>query len=502
MNFGIEIVDVQQIKSLKFNFDFERKSIICITGKNGCGKTTLIKSVKNLISSDTFYKTNSSRSLGESSRIIYGLDENKVIFGFNRKSKTMDSRDSIPRDLRNSFFVELPIPHGERFNFFQKISEIDRDIRHHVVLKKYSQPSQLIDFLESVYSTRKFFNLVEVIIKNSPYYALVYDDGYYLREDYFSSGEYFLINLYKRVKSGYRFVFIDEIDISLDAAAQVKLIFWLNKFNNLYGTKFVFTTHSLAMMKTISSDNLYCMEVVGDGSTVIENRSYAYIKSTLFGFYGCDRYILTEDEVLKDFLEFYISKCFGDTFYKYKIIYVGGGTNTTDLMSRNISEKFFSEDPSNVIVILDGDQKDKKHAKLDNVFCVPFDSVEKDFLCRCLHREFGDFNEIELIIPDHIRLLNFIDRKNKPKKKNYLLIVMYRISLFFKKTPELRDQLSAAKGEPITEKKYNRDGKKLYDVMVKEKNCKRGIFDFLMKKNEAGLSDLKMKLNSFLSRPT
>ena len=39
------------------------------------------------------------------------------------------------------------------------------------------------------------------------------------REDYLSSGEYFLIRLYRTIMSSARLIVIDEIDISLDAVA-------------------------------------------------------------------------------------------------------------------------------------------------------------------------------------------------------------------------------------------------------------------------------------------
>ena len=94
----------------------------------------------------------------------------------------------------------------------------------------------------------------------------------------------------------------------------------------------------------------------------IESASYNYIKSLLFGFSGWDKYILTEDFVLQKFLDYIIKKYCFDVYYEYKIIYVGGGANVVDLMRRNSQEEFLSE-PENVISVLDGDQKDFRHAR-------------------------------------------------------------------------------------------------------------------------------------------
>ncbi|WP_267783671.1 hypothetical protein, partial [Vibrio cholerae] len=83
--------------------------------------------------------------------------------------------------------------------------------------------------------------------------------------------------------------------------------------------------------------------------------------------------------VLQNYIEYLISIYCKDTFYRYKIIYVGGGTNTVDLMQRNKAHGFLSSH-DNVICILDGDQREYRHvtSNTDSVFCIPQESVEKD----------------------------------------------------------------------------------------------------------------------------
>ena len=64
-------------------------------------------------------------------------------------------------------------------------------------------------------------------------------------------------------------------------------------------------------------------------------------------------------------------------FFKYKIIYIGGGTNVIDLMNRNNKDQFFSL-PKNVISVLDGDQRNEECCKNNNrILFTPFQSVEK-----------------------------------------------------------------------------------------------------------------------------
>jgi ABC-type dipeptide/oligopeptide/nickel transport system ATPase subunit len=501
MRLDIFIENLQSINRLEHSIDLDGTSLICITGKNGSRKTTLMKTVRTLVSADTFIKTSSSRSFSANSKIRYRIDEREITFQYDVSKKSMESNSHVPLAIRKRISVELPIPHGERFVFFEKISENDASIRTQVILKKYRKPQELIDFLQSVYKTTRFENLVELQVKGVPFYVIPAEDNYYLREDHFSSGEYFLISIYRRVILKNLAIFIDEIDISLDAAAQVRLVGWLTKFKNSYNTTFVFTTHSLPMMKMVPPASLFYMEAQDDGCTTIQNKSYAYIKSTLFGFKGWDRYILTEDQVLKDFLEHFISKRCKPSFYQLKIIFVGGGSNTTDLMERNKIEHIFTENPNAVITILDGDQRKRRNGKIENVFFIPMESVEKELLTRCLAAEFWNQKEFKDLIDDHARLSNFLSGE---KTTNYQRIkaALYKIVLFFWRTPSLRRAHRVAKGEPAKEKDFKMAGKRLFKHLIKHKKYSQNdIFDFLIKKNQKESDSLRSTIENFTTGP-
>lgn len=500
MKLEISIHGVQQIRNLDHTINLADQPITCIAGRNGSGKTTLMKVIRNLVSADTFAKTSASRTFDDGSSITYRVDGTTVVFKYDSENRKLDSRDVVPHKLRRAISVELPIPHGDRFSFFEQIREMDAAIRSQIVMQRFSQPIELIDFLSDVYETQKFNDLVQVNIKNVPYYVIAFPDSYYLREDYFSSGEYFLVNLYRRIISGYSAIFIDEIDISLDAAAQVRLIKWLRKFHHKYKAAFLFTTHSLAMMRTLDPEELYYMSTTDSGSSTIERRSYAYIKSTLFGFTGWDKYILTEDAVLKDFLDFFILKFCKPSFFQYKTIFVGGGTNTTSLMQRNATEKFFSKEPQDVIVVLDGDQRNKRHAQNSNVYCIPVESIEKELLARCLLKEFWDAHEFQKLIGDHERLLAHMQNNTSTSRKNLLKAVLLKLLLLFKKRPSLRRKISVAQGSPATEKDFKDAGKRLYKYLIDNKIfTSHDIFEFIIKTNGVGIRKLRDNMEAFLS---
>ena len=386
MIFNIQIKNVQHVSELTYTIDLSENRIHCIVGKNGVGKTTLIRAIRNIQFTDTYATTASPYIFNEESNVTYQIDNEKYSFIFDAKINSIDTKEIIKEEIKDNIFVELPIPHGERFSYFQTLSNIDETLKQCIILNQYEDPVELIEFLKGIYNSDRFDNLKVFYVKNKPYYFILKDHDYYIREDYFSSGEYFVVSLYKMIQRKRKCITIDEIDISLDAHAQVNLIKQLRIFCEKYNVNIIFTTHSLPLMKTLTYEELFYMDN-SQGFVTVENQSYSYIKSLLFGFHGWDRYILTEDVTLQDYIEHTISK--DDIRYRYKIIHIGGASQVVDLMNRNSRENFLSLEV-NVISVLDGDQNGKGYLrKQNNVFLLPFQSVEKDLYAYYLDNDPG-----------------------------------------------------------------------------------------------------------------
>ncbi|MGN2673286.1 ATP-dependent nuclease [Aliivibrio fischeri] len=375
----IKIKNIQHIDKFDIHIDITSPGLHCIVGKNGVGKTTLIKCIRNFSNSETFTKTSPNTIFTKNSEINYSLNGENYTFSFEESSGAIEYKGAIPNILRSNVDVELPIPHGNRFNFFQTISDANSAIVKSIAFEDYKKPSELIDLLNTIYSTNKFDQLIEVKHKKVSCYALLLDNERYIREDYLSSGEFFVISLYRKIKNKKKLIVIDEIDISLDASAQVVLVKKLREYCDKYSVKILFTTHSLALMRTLLDGELYYL-TNDNGLLETSLVSYNFVKSVLFGFEGWDKYILTEDQVLQDYLEYLISNYCDNIYYRYKIIYVGGGTNVVDLMKRNMADRFLST-VDNVISILDGDQRNEKHVRnFKRSHCIPQESVEKYLL--------------------------------------------------------------------------------------------------------------------------
>jgi len=163
------LFDVQHIKELFFRIELSNK-LMCIVGKNSTGKTTLIRAIKNLTSTNTFAKTASPYIFKDTSSIRYIIDGELYNFQYNPKLQVIDTKSIISEKIKRNIYAELPIPHGERFNHFQKLSEIDEELRKGISLKEYSTPDELIEFLSRIYNSDRFKNLKAIKIKGKLYY--------------------------------------------------------------------------------------------------------------------------------------------------------------------------------------------------------------------------------------------------------------------------------------------------------------------------------------------
>lgn len=366
---------IQHVAHLHLDVDLSKSGLMCLVGRNGAGKTTLVRALRNLSNSDTFVRTATPYAFSKGSRIIYDLDGEQITFAYNDVVRSLDCHEKISKELRNLIAAELPMPYGARFNYFRSASEADQDIRTAIALGTYDLPDELISFLNAVYETQRYSAMVEVRLRGKNYYALVREDGTYVREDYLSSGEHFLINLFRTIKGPSKLLVIDEIDLSLDAAAQANLPGWLRGFCEKYDRKIIFTTHSLALMQQLEIEELFYMEEQNGGVSITPT-SFSQAMLKLFGFIGYDRYIATEDKKLIALIHHLVKKYCPTTLLSYKVIYIGGASQVAGFIESNDTDRFLAA-PERVIAILDGDQCKEKYAQNDRIHMIPLKSVEK-----------------------------------------------------------------------------------------------------------------------------
>lgn len=372
MEFTVEIEQVLPVRSLQFTVDLSPPGIVCIAGRNGAGKTTLARAIMTFALADTFTRTAADGVFGDGSAIRYRVGQESFEFTYDPDLRTINTRVPVPANLRKLVSVELPMPHGHRFSFFSTLVSVDHDIRAKIILGRYERPQRLIEFLSNIYGDGRFDTLIAVPFDRGMCCCILREDGRYLREDHFSSGEYFLINIFKRITEGRRLLFIDEIDISLDSSAQARLAAELRTLCVEYGVKLIFTSHSLAIMQTMNGGELLYLDRSEYGSTLVP-MSFSFVKSLMFGFRGYDRFIITEDDVLKGFLEHVIRRYCPTPFCSYVIIIAGGGPQAVEMMRRNRKSEFLGPE-RHVIAILDGDQRREGAARGE--YWIPIANVE------------------------------------------------------------------------------------------------------------------------------
>ncbi|RLA43538.1 MAG: hypothetical protein DRR42_21600 [Gammaproteobacteria bacterium] len=370
----IVVENIKNISHLSIDFIFPDSGLIVVTGKNGVGKTSLVKSFNLVSDPQIFQKSAGLNAIRKGSSVSFFIDELPPFsFSFDEKLGVLDSKDVLPSV--DTIIAELPIPYGARFQRFSLISNYDAEIRVNIASSDYHEADELIVFLSNIYSSSKFRGLKITKVNKYYFYFVLQDNDYYVREDHLSSGEFFLIQIFRLITSGAKLILIDEFDVALDAAAQVSVYDAIRPLLEKYNSRLILITHSLAFMETVDDGGLYYLENDGSDVTTLENRSFGYIKSDLYGFKGRDRYIITEDIVLNDFLDYLIRENIV-SFFEYEIIYVGGQPQVDAMAAKNDSNQIFG--PSkDLIIFIDNDIAEQlKYKGESKVLCSPVADIE------------------------------------------------------------------------------------------------------------------------------
>ncbi len=337
----VSIRGVKNINDLDIKFEFPDSNIIVITGKNGIGKTTIIKAFHLLSDPTIFAKSSGEDVLGIDSLVSFSLDcITPFGFFYNKTAKAFDTKGALPNE--NTIASELPIPYGARFQRFANVAKFDSEIKTNIASNNYSRATDLITFLSNVYVSDRFQDLSVTKIKRKEFYFILKGNDYYIREDHFSSGEFFLIQLFRLINSGAKLILVDELDVALDAVAQVNLYSVIKPILSKNNSRLIVVSHSLAFMQTVDGGGLYYLEN-SSGTVSLEQRSF-----------GFDRYILTEDETLEGFIEYLIKYHAMECHYRHVTIGVGGVNQLELLVKKNDSEQIFAHH-NNVLCVVDAD---------------------------------------------------------------------------------------------------------------------------------------------------
>ena len=154
----ITIENINGISRLSVEFNYPESKFIVFTGKNGIGKTSLIKAFHLISDPDIFQKSSGLNAIRPDSKITFNIDGfDDFSFDFNEKLGVLDTKDKLPSI--NQIIAELPIPFGQRFKQFSLISNHDSAIRANIAASEYDRADELILFLSQIYQNDKFNEL-------------------------------------------------------------------------------------------------------------------------------------------------------------------------------------------------------------------------------------------------------------------------------------------------------------------------------------------------------
>ena len=366
--------------------------IYCLTGSNGCGKSTVMSCLAQQVftsslgslnyTSDSFVKAEYdgkittwkfSASYGkwrddEGVPIHFnGMYEGSLFYG-TRFSDSLVIDDMLQRgDISPASIVDADQYVKEKLSFI-----LHGDSQHYSSLKRIKN--------------RKTAELLG--LKNMPYFQEL--NGSLVSQYRMSSGECMLISLLHFIYNALVrkslpvdqpvLMIVDEIELALHPLAASRLIDLINEILADHKNLTVYlSSHSPEVVCKIKPENLFMMEALSDGKIKITNPCYPhYAIRTVYTHSGFDNVILVEDTLAKYIVEEIITKL---GLHKSRLIHVlpsGGWENVINLHKQVLANNSFGIG-TKVFSVLDGDVQNeavKLHKSLAKLF-LPISSVEK-----------------------------------------------------------------------------------------------------------------------------
>ena len=212
-----------------------------------------------------------------------------------------------------------------------------------------------------------------------------------------STGEFLLINLLHLFNNllvrthnaeKLNMILIDEIELALHPSAIKRLMDFTKDIAGKYNVAIYFSTHSLEIINSLPTDNLFYLHKTAAEEITCETPCYpAYITRDIYAHNGYDVLILVEDDLAQFLVNRYIDKNRLDFNKRIQVLPVGGYDNTLDLHQNFLQEEILQPVP-HIISIIDGDAEsavlkkksdDGKWGDIpsDTILFLPVESLEK-----------------------------------------------------------------------------------------------------------------------------
>jgi energy-coupling factor transporter ATP-binding protein EcfA2 len=435
----IKIDNLKNIKSFEWKFELKH-GLMAVIGNNGVGKSSFIITLAKIIHPDIFRLELIGNGYKETHIIYQFIDTNnhqEENYIWNKPTTWQEKSKKIMPKLLGYF--ESSILTGKRFRIYnnlktievneneddiQKASEFLRTNMNYIMYGKDSDDERFKTLCKVLGKRKKKQLDGSFQTKEYTWYVLKIDD-HYVNEYFFSTGEYFLLSLFKFIENlmnkrkDVSMIIIDEIELSLHSLAQKRLIEKLKEFSELYNLMVIFTTHSLQIIEEINPKNIFYFQNI-NGNCKISAPSYpGYLTSRLEQHKYYDRIILVEDS-LAEMLIIEVLKTKAINQILYKIIPIGGWEKVLEIYEINESKKIFSD--AQVLIILDGDIKEKankgRYSRIEKRF-LPLDNIEKYIATKIVDEDQDFFSFIEAkVSPKQVSELDYTLKTNPLENTN------------------------------------------------------------------------------------
>ena len=386
----IRIHNIKNIKDAQIEIPFDN-GIYTIVGSNGCGKSTLMLCMAQLLSNQLSRLAVSDAKTD--SFVEFEVDGNESIW---RRSNTPKWQHFGKRHKYNGLY-EGSLFYGTRFEDstnIERMIENGRITEHELAdaddyvkdKMSYILHGDLIHY-RTLKRIKNKLVAQQLNIRNRPYFINV--DDHLISQYKMSSGECLLVSLLHFLYNSIVrrslpdnqkiLVLIDELELALHPMAVLRLIDFLKQLVQGHSNLIIYlSSHSPEVIRTMRPSDLYKVNNI-DGKLSIDSNCYpSYLIRDLYSNVSPDFLLLVEDELSQLFVNKILSRYSLRASKLIHCVPVGGWQNVLELHKELYTKKVLGVNTS-IVSILDGDiesELNKEQKKLPHIF-LPIPSLEK-----------------------------------------------------------------------------------------------------------------------------
>lgn len=390
---NLKISNIKHIKNADLEFPLE-KGVYGIVGTNGCGKSTVLLSLAQIIS---------KHHLSKLQKEDYSTDS-FIEFEYDGQKDKWTAQDgsfwtctSHPNSIQFQGLYEGSLFYGERFNDSRKIDSLltDGSIKRTDIVNSDSYIIEKMSFIlhgnyENYHNLKRIKNIAitkKLGLKNAPYFNDIND--HLISQYRMSSGECLLISLLHFVYNSIErkslnkdkkiLVLIDEVELALHPIAVSRLLDLLTELSTDHDNLVVIlTTHSPEVIRKLPPSNLLKINNM-NGEIDVESNCYpSYLIRDVYSHDGFDFLLLTEDKLAKAIIDKIL---LNENLKESKLVHVvpvGGWKNVLTLQRDLLTWNVLGLNKQ-IISILDGDIIQEANNGFQDIrkLFLPIKSIEK-----------------------------------------------------------------------------------------------------------------------------